>query len=138
MKILSVTVSLLLLAGAAHAADAPVQVTPVTRSNMTITGQRIIVPAKPDVIVAAAVFAPGARLPVHKHLYPHYVYVTEGTLTVVNVETKKTYEIQAGSFVAEPLNTWHYGVNNGTVPLKVMAIDQVPRGVAKNMVLKTP
>lgn len=140
MNILSATGSLLLLmAGAAHAADAPaVQVTPVTRTNMTITGQRIVVPAKPDVIVATAVFPPGARLPVHKHLYPHYVYVTEGTLTVMNVETKKTYEIAAGSFAAEPMNTWHYGINNGTVPLKVLVIDQVPHGVAKNMVLKTP
>jgi quercetin dioxygenase-like cupin family protein len=141
MKIPSAAILLFLAANSALAAEAPLpppQVTPVTRTNMTITGQRIVVPAMPDVIVATAVFPPGAGLSVHKHLYPHYVYVLEGTLTLVNVETKKTYEIAAGSFVAEPLNTWHYGVNNGAVPLKVLVIDQVPHGVAKNMVQKSP
>ena len=141
MKVSNAAIFLILLAGSPQAAETPLpppQVTPVTRTNTTITGQRIVVPAKPDVIVATAVFAPGAGLPVHKHLYPHYVYVLEGTLTLVNVETKKSTEIPAGSFVAEPINTWHYGVNNGTVPLKVLAIDQVPHGVAKNMVPKTP
>ena len=141
MRIPGATVLLLLLTSSALAADTPLPppvVTKVTDTNTTVTGQRIVVPVKPDVIVATAVFAPGAGLPVHKHLYPHYVYVLEGTLTLVNVETKKTYEIQAGSFVAEPVNTWHYGVNNGTVPLKVLVIDQVPHGVAKNMVPKSP
>ena len=123
--------------GMAQAADAPkVSVTPVVRTNTTITGQRIVVPGKPDVIVATAIFPPGARLPVHKHPYPHYVYVTTGTLTVVNVENAQTYQVQAGSFVAEPMNTWHYGINNGTVPLTMVVIDQVPAGVKSNMVLK--
>ena len=141
MRIYFLAVTALFLFGEVRAAEAPrppPQVTPVTRTNMTITGQRIVVPHKPDLIVATAVFAPGAGLPVHKHPYPHYVFVLEGTLTLVNVETKKTYEIVTGSFVAEPLNTWHYGVNNGTVPLKVLVIDQVPHGVAKNLVPKTP
>jgi quercetin dioxygenase-like cupin family protein len=122
---------------AAHAADPPkVSVTPVAHTNMTITGQRIVVPSNPDVIVATAIFPPGARLPAHKHLYPHYVYVSEGTLTVVNLETNQTYQVQAGSLVAEPLNTWHYGINNGTVPVKMVVVDQVPHGVKSNMVLK--
>ena len=139
MRLFTAVIAVSALYGAANAAGAPPpQVTPVTRTNMTITGQRIVVPHKPDVIVATAVFPPGAGLPVHKHLYPHYVYVTEGTLTLVNVETKTSTDILAGSFVAEPVNTWHYGVNNGTVPLKLLVIDQVPHGVAKNMVLKAP
>ena len=139
MKIPSVAILLSLLAGSALAAEAPLPsplVTKVAHTNMTITGQRIVVPKKPDVIVATATFAPGAGLPVHKHLYPHYVYVQVGTLTLVNVETKKSTDIPAGSFVAEPVNTWHYGVNNGTGPLTLLVIDQVPHGVAKNMVLK--
>ncbi|HWD27512.1 MAG TPA: cupin domain-containing protein [Rhizomicrobium sp.] len=131
--------ALVLSIGVAQAADAPkIGVTPVVRTNTTITGQRIVVPAKPDVIVATAVFPPGARLPVHRHPYPHYVYVTSGTLTVVNVETNQTYQVQAGSFVAEPMNTWHYGINNGTVPVTMLVIDQVPHGVPNNMKPKTP
>ncbi|MEI9996421.1 MAG: cupin domain-containing protein [Rhizomicrobium sp.] len=122
---------------AAHAADPPkVQPTPVANIDTTITGQRIVVPTKPDVIVATALFPPGARLPVHKHLYPHYVYVTLGTLTVVNIETHTTRRFQAGSFIAEPVNTWHYGVNNENGPLTVLVIDQVPHGMKGNMVTK--
>jgi quercetin dioxygenase-like cupin family protein len=137
MRKTMVIAAVLVAAGMAQAADTPpVQVTPVVRTNTTITGQRIVAPTKPDVIVATAVFPPGARLPVHKHPYPHYVYVTAGTLTVVNVETNKTSEVQAGSFVAEPMNIWHYGINNGTVPVKLLVIDQVPHGVKSNMVLK--
>jgi quercetin dioxygenase-like cupin family protein len=139
MKMPHIAVSFFLFAGLAQAADLPPPVvTPVTRTNTTITGQRVAVPAKPDVIVATAVFAPGAGLPVHKHPYPHFVYVQEGTLTLINTETKKRYQIEAGSFVIEPINTWHYGINNGTVPLKVLVIDQVPHGVAKNMILQKP
>ena len=141
MRTLGFAIAAFLVIGGALAAEAPLpppQVTPVTRTNMTVTGQRIVVPKKPDVIVATAVFAPGAGLPVHKHLYPHYVYVQEGVLTLVNVETNKSTEIPAGSFVAEPVNTWHYGVNNGTGPLTLLVLDQVPHGVTKNMILKAP
>ena len=137
MKTIAAAAFLLAALVAAQADDAPkVSVTPVARTNTTITGQRIVVPSNPDVIVATAIFAPGARLPVHKHPYPHYVYVSEGTLTVVNLETNMTYQVQAGSFVAEPLNTWHFGINNGTVPVKMVVVDQVPHGVKSNMVLK--
>jgi quercetin dioxygenase-like cupin family protein len=136
MKLPSLAVCLLLLAGTALAADAlpPPVVTKVAHTNTTVTGQRIVVPNKPDVLVATAVFAPGAGLPVHKHLYPHYVYVQGGTLTLVNMQTKISKDIPAGSFVAEPVNTWHYGVNNGTGPLTLLVIDQVPHGVKSNMV----
>ena len=132
-----IATAILLATLVAAQADAPkVSVTPVVRTNTTITGQRIVVPPRPDVIVATAVFPPGARLPVHKHPYPHYVYVTAGTLTVVNVETNQTYQVQAGSFVAEPMGIWHYGINNGTAPLTMVVTDQVPHGVKTNMVLK--
>ncbi len=140
MKLYLAVMAAVLLGGAAYAADpAPITVTPVTRTNTTITGQRIVVPGKPDVIVATAVFAPGARLPEHQHPYPHYVYVQEGVLTVVVTERpQRTFEVKAGEFVAEPMHTWHYGINNGAVPLKLLVIDQVPAGTKSNMVPRNP
>ena len=126
----------LLLQGAA-AADAPkVTVTPVARTHMTVTGQKLEIPANPDVVVAIATFPPGARLPEHKHLYPHFAYVLEGVLTVTNTETGKTFEVKKGDFSAEMENTWHYGVNNGTGPVRLLVIDEVPQGTASNMVPK--
>ncbi|HEX4302059.1 MAG TPA: cupin domain-containing protein [Rhizomicrobium sp.] len=139
MKFFLAAMAALLLGGAAYAADTPpITVTPVTRTSRTITGQQIVVPLRPDVIVATAVFAPGARLPEHEHIYPHYVYVLEGELTVVVTYPAKRVTVKAGEFVAEPMRTWHYGINNGTVPLKLLVIDQVPAGVKSNMVLRTP
>lgn len=109
--------------------------TPVTTFSTTITGQPIDVPQHPNVSVAIATFPPGAQLPVHEHLYPHYVYVLEGTLTVVNMKTNETKQFHQGEFFAEMNNTWHFGKNDGTTPLKLLVIDQIPPGVTSNMVM---
>jgi len=138
-RLFGAAVAVLLALGTARAADAPaVQVAPVTRTNTTITGQPIVVPDKPDVIVSIATFPPGARLPEHRHPHPHYVYVLEGVLTVVNTDANKTCQVKAGDFVVEMQDTWHYGINNGTVPVKLLVIDQVPGGAANNLVPRTP
>jgi quercetin dioxygenase-like cupin family protein len=139
MKTAAATFAFILATSLAHAADAPkVQVTPVTRTNTTVTGQPIVVPDHPDVIVSIATFPPGARLAEHQHPHPHFVYVLEGVLTVVNTTTGKTFEAKVGDFVVEMQDTWHYGINSGTVPVKLLAIDQVPAGAPNNLVPKTP
>ena len=134
MKSVAVAALALLLVAPAVAADPPkVEVKPLARTNTTITGQTIVVPEKPDVLVSIATFPPGARLPEHQHPHPHYVYVMEGVLTVVNTETNSTFDVKAGDFVVEMQDTWHYGINNGTVPVKLLVIDQVPTGAPNNM-----
>ena len=139
MKIVALLAGFALAWSAADAADTPnVQVTPVARTNTTVTGQPIVVPDHPDVVVSIGTFAPGARIAEHQHLYPHYVYVLEGVLTVVNTETNRTFQVKAGDFVAEMQNTWHYGINNGTAPVKLLVIDQVPAGTANNIKPKAP
>lgn len=139
MRLLSLAAAAFLLATAAHAADTPkVDVHPVARTNTTVTGQPIVVPDKPDIIVSIATFPPGARLPEHQHPHPHYVYVLEGVLTVINTDANKTFEVKAGDFVVEMQDTWHYGINNGTVPVKLLVIDQVPAGAPNNLVPKKP
>ncbi len=125
----------LALALPAFAAETPkVTVEPVARINQTVTGQDIVIPEKPDIVVAIATFPPGARLPEHKHPWPHLAYVLDGVLTVTNTETGKTFAVKKGDFTAEMENTWHYGVNNGTVPVRLLVIDEVPRGTKSNMV----
>ena len=139
MKIAAVLAGLALASTIAHAADAPkVQVTPVTRTNRTVTGQPIVVPDHPDVIVSIATFPPGARIAEHRHPHPHYVYVLEGVLTVVNTDANMSFEVKAGEFVAEMQNTWHYGINKGAVPVKLLIIDQVPMGAAGNVLPRKP
>lgn len=111
-----------------------VTVVPVARTNVTITGQPIVVPDRPDILVSVATFPPGARLPVHKHLYPHLAYVLEGILTVTNKQTGKSFAVRKGQFLAEMQNTWHFGANEGPAPVKLLIIDEVPRGTASNVV----
>lgn len=129
--------ALLAFTVAAGAAGAPAPVTtPVLTTTTTITGQPIVVPANPEVRVNTVTFAPGARLPVHKHLYPHYVYVLDGTLHVTNVETGKSFDVKQGTFFAEMTGTWHYGENTTSTPIRLLVIDQVPQGTKTNTVVK--
>ncbi|MGA7676079.1 MAG: cupin domain-containing protein [Rhizomicrobium sp.] len=123
------------LSATALAAPAPVT-TPIVSTDTTIIGQKIEVPKDPTVIVSTITFAPGARTPVHKHLYPHYAYVLEGTLTITNVETGKSFVITKGQFLAEMQNTWHYGENRGKTPVRLLIVDHVPKGVTQNSVAK--
>jgi len=125
------------LASAAHAADAPkISVQPIGRTGITITGEKIEVPSNPEVVTSIATFPPGAELPIHKHPYPHYVYVLEGNLTVFNVDTGKSFVAKQGQFIVETNANWHYGKNEGAVPVKLLVIDQLPAGTKSNMILK--
>jgi quercetin dioxygenase-like cupin family protein len=121
----------------AQAAAAPkVSVVPVMRTGTTITGEKIVVPQNPEVAVSVATFPPGAALPIHKHPYPHYVYVLDGVLTVTNIDTGKSFTVKKGDFIVETNVNWHYGKNDGDVPVKLLIIDQLPPGVTSNVDVK--
>jgi quercetin dioxygenase-like cupin family protein len=110
--------------------------TAVAQTRTTNVGQQIDVPAHPTVIVSQTTIAPGARTPTHRHPYSRYVYVLDGTLTVVDEATGKTFEIKSGEFLSEMTDRWHHGENRGDTPVRLVAIDQVPDGVSGNMVMK--
>jgi hypothetical protein len=59
-----------------------------------------------------------------------------GTLTVVDVATKQTFAARKGGFLPEIIDTWHYSENRGTLPVRLIAIDQVPEGTRNNTALK--
>ncbi len=125
-------------AALAQAADAPqVSIAPVAKTNTTLNGQRIAVPPNPNVVVTIATFPPGASLAEHKHPYPHYIYVLEGALTITDTDTGKHYTAKKGDFVVETSN-WHFGKNEGSDTVELLAIDQLPDGVDSNRVLKDP
>jgi quercetin dioxygenase-like cupin family protein len=125
------------LATLAFAADAPeVTVAPVITTDTTVIGQPIVMPEHPTVVVTIATFPPGSRLPVHKHLYPHYGYMLQGELTVTNEKTGKSMVLKKGDFLVEVNDTWHYGQNNGKEPVRVLIIDHLPKGVTSNVALR--
>jgi quercetin dioxygenase-like cupin family protein len=137
MRAVVIAAAVLVYAGGAHAAAPQISGQPLANTNKTNEGQIITAPVHPNVVASITTFPPGAETPVHKHLYPHYVYVMEGTLTVTNLETGKMFLAKQGQFVVEMMNVWHKGKNEGTTPLKLLVIDQLPTGVASNMLVKT-
>ncbi|AZO37867.1 cupin domain-containing protein [Mesorhizobium sp. M2A.F.Ca.ET.037.01.1.1] len=140
----NITASALLLAVAffttsANALDSsntPVVVTPLVSKTTTASGQPITLPQKNvEVQVSSYQIAPGATLPVHKHPFPRYAYVEQGTLKVTNVETGAANTFKSGDFIVEMVGQWHQATNIGTDPVKLLVIDQVEQG-AKNTILK--
>lgn len=116
-------------------AGQPLVVTPLLSTQETAAGQPIVPPSK-DVRVIASQFdiAAGARLPVHKHPYPRYAYVVQGTLQVTDVETGSETTYRAGDVIVEMVDRWHFGANVGTDPVRLIVFDQV-EGDAKHTIL---
>lgn len=118
---------------AAPALAAPVT-TPLAHTDKTITGQTITAPEHPTVISTVITFQPGDKTIVHKHPWPHYGYMLEGTLTITNSQTGQAFELKPGEFLVEMQNTAHFGENRGSVPVKILIVDTVPAGMATNTV----
>jgi quercetin dioxygenase-like cupin family protein len=110
--------------------------TPLATTAKTVTGQSVVAPEHPTVIATIVSFQPGDRTVVHKHLYPHYGYMLQGTLTITNAETGKSFELKPGDFLVEMMDTWHYGENRGDAAVKMLVVDSVPEGVQGNSVPK--
>ena len=117
---------------------APPVVAPVSSTDKSVIGQPIDVPQHPTVVTTIVTFQPGDRTVVHEHPYPHYGYMLEGTLTIVNTETGKSFDVKPGEFLVEMTNTYHYGQNRGSVPARILIVDQLPAGVTSNSVAKGP
>jgi quercetin dioxygenase-like cupin family protein len=124
MKLISLTIALGMLASPLCAAE--VTVTPVVTSSQTSGGQPIVLPQKNvQVIVSTYTIPPGAKLPVHKHIYPRYGYVLSGTLRISNIETGKSEVFNAGDFIFESIGQWHKAESGGNGPVKLLVIDQI-------------
>jgi len=123
-------------AWALDAGGTPVVVTPLASRTETASGQPITLPQKNvQVLVSTFEIAPGATLPVHKHPFARYAYVLDGTLKVTGIESGNSNTYQTGDFIVEMIGQWHQATNIGTVPVKLLVIDQVEAG-AKNTVLR--
>lgn len=114
----------------------PVVVREVFSGSTTAAGQPIVLPGKDArLVVSTFDIDPGARLPVHKHPFPRYAYVLAGTLTVTDVESGEAKTYSAGDVIVEMIDRWHFGANTGTLPVKLLVIDQT-EGPAPNTELR--
>ncbi|HEX7897581.1 MAG TPA: cupin domain-containing protein [Planctomycetota bacterium] len=107
----------------------------VSVATTTASGQPIRLPGGDVRIVLSTYVIPaGAKLPVHKHLHTRLAYVQEGTIAVTNVDTNQTARYGPGDLVVESVDQWHFGVNTGDVPVRLLVLDEVPIDVKSNVV----
>jgi quercetin dioxygenase-like cupin family protein len=129
MKRLLAALGLLLVAGAAGADTAPpVVVRTLVTTGKTDIGQPLVLPKRdPVLIVSTYDIAPGSRLARHEHPFSRYAYVLQGDLTV-EFDGGKQMRYRAGDVIVEAVGTWHFGINTGAQPVRLLVIDLVEAG----------
>ena len=102
---------------------------PVLKTDTTSIGQKIVYPnfANDEVSVVKVTIPSGKSTGWHKHTFPVFAYVLQGTLTV-EVENKKTLQFPKGSSFSEVINTLHNGENNGTEDVVLIAFFMGEKG----------
>ncbi len=106
---------------AAPAKDYPAA--PLISTGTTILGETIRYPKTGPAHVTAAIvtLAPGGRTIMHKHGVPLFAYILDGELTVdYGRHGTRTYH-QGQSFM-EAMGVAHFGVNNGSQPVRLLAV----------------
>jgi quercetin dioxygenase-like cupin family protein len=102
---------------------------PVLKTDTTSIGQKIVYPnfANDEVSIVKVILPPGKSTGWHKHVFPVFAYVLQGTLTI-EVENRKAMQFPANSSFSEVLNTLHNGVNNGKEDVILIAFFMGEKG----------
>jgi quercetin dioxygenase-like cupin family protein len=105
-------------------------VTPVSRDDTTDAGEPITYPvgASPEVTAAVLTVPPGGKTEWMTHPVPGYVYVLQGTLTV-EFEDGHHLTFQSGQGFLQARTKWHRGINQGTEPLRFLAVFFGAKGI---------
>ena len=103
--------------------EADFKVNVISETTTTLGGNSIVLPQGDNVEIESHIveIKPGKEIGRHKHPYPVYMYVIEGTLLVeLDDGTQKTY--QSGEALIEDADTWVNNKNTGSEPVKFLAI----------------
>ena len=103
--------------------------TPILQSGVTVAGVPIAYPKTDSAEVTAlrVDIGPGGETGRHRHPYPAFVYVLEGTVDV-DMEGGMAHSYKAGDSFLEVLNTWHNGKNTGPDTAKLLVVFAGVRG----------
>jgi quercetin dioxygenase-like cupin family protein len=103
--------------------------TQLVRTGRTISDQPLKLPQGPAEVAAAAIEIPaGGATPIHQHPWSRFVYVERGPVRIVNHDTGRTQDFQAGTLLPEVVSQWHEA-RALTAPVRLIVIDVVPPGV---------
>jgi quercetin dioxygenase-like cupin family protein len=117
-------------ARARSGADASVAIKPGPALTKTIAGEPLAYPSTPDPVVSSDVLTiePGGVTQWMTHPVPAYLYVLEGPLTVELIDgTRQTFD--TGQSFLQCHTTWHRGRNDGTTPVRFLAVFVGAKGV---------
>ena len=105
-------------------------VTLVSKDDATDAGEPVTYPAggSPEVTSAVLTVPPGGKTEWMTHPVPGYVYVMEGTLTV-EFEDGHHLTFRAGQGFLQARTKWHRGINQGSEPLRFLAVFFGVKGV---------
>jgi quercetin dioxygenase-like cupin family protein len=96
----------------------------VSMDSASIAGEPVAYPNTPSPEISSYIMpiAPGATTQWMTHPVPAYLYVLEGTLTVEFAEDGSRKEFKAGQAFLQARTKWHRGRNDGTVPVRFLAV----------------
>lgn len=100
---------------------AAVQVSKLVQSTQSWDGTLLApYPAgQPEITILRITIPPGTRLDTHQHPVINAGVLLAGELRVVT-QDGKTLQLKTGDPIVEVMHTWHYGINEGTVPAEIM------------------
>ncbi|WP_444946008.1 cupin domain-containing protein [Microbulbifer sp. VTAC004] len=81
-----------------------------------------------ELTITRATIPPGERMPVHKHPILNGVYIEKGTLTIGLPGQKETLTLGDGKAFIEITDKWHYGRNDGNIPVTIILSYSDPEG----------
>jgi quercetin dioxygenase-like cupin family protein len=115
--------SFLLSASAKETAAPPIQVETLLKTTQSWDGSTLpsYAEGQPEVTILRITIAPGTALPEHKHPYMNAGVLLKGKLEVT-LENGKTFQLESGDSIAEVVEQWHYGRNNGTGPAEILVV----------------
>ena len=101
----------------------------IIKTDSTSIGQKIVYPqfSNAEVTILKVTIPPGKSTGWHKHSFPVFAYVQEGTLTV-EVENKKAMQFGSNSSFSEVVDVKHNGINNGKVNVVLIAFFMGEKG----------
>jgi len=135
----SVSLCLAAMIGSAGAQERP-QGYPLERlftTGTTVAGETIRYPTTGPARVSAAIvtLAAGAKTIAHEHGVPMFAYILDGELTVdYGAHGKRVY--RKGDALMEAMAVEHFGVNTGTLPVRILAVYMGAEGSAPDTIPK--
>jgi quercetin dioxygenase-like cupin family protein len=108
---------------AAESDDKTAKMTPVSNDSVTDAGEPIVYLNTPHPEISSAIMSipAGATTEWMTHPVQGYVYVLEGTLTVEFADGSRK-EFKAGQGFPQARSKWHRGRNDGTTPMRFLAV----------------